>query len=153
MAVICDLVGVIDNLAFQRGVGTIGEFIGYCRIIVMGVMLQNALAQLECQVQSGEIGVSFLEKLDHSDTLAIVLESAHILQKLIKGFLAGMAKWRMTEVVGQGDRFREVLVSPQASRDRAGDIGHLERMGQSGAVVIALVVDKNLGLVFTAAES
>ena len=41
----------------------------------------------------------------------------------------------------------------RAATDRAGDLGHLERVGQAGAVVVAGGGDKDLGLVHQPAEA
>ena len=60
--------------------------------------------------------------------------------------LAGVAERRMAEVVGQRDGLGEVGVEAERLGDRAGDLGHLQRMGQPGAEVIALVGDEDLGL-------
>ena len=66
--------------------------------------------------------------------------------------LAGMAERRMAEIVRQRQRFREVLVQPQLPRQSAGDLCHLQRMGQAGAVMVALMEHEHLGLVLQAAE-
>lgn len=58
----------------------------------------------------------------------------------------------MTEIMGQRQGFGEVLVQPELPGQRAGDLGHLQRMGQSGAVVVALVEHEHLGLVLQPAE-
>src|SRR5262249_43295212 len=57
-----------------------------------------------------------------------------------------------TEVVGERRSLRKVLVETQRARERAGDLGDLERMGEPGAVVVAFVRDEHLGLVREAAE-
>ena len=58
----------------------------------------------------------------------------------------------MAEVVGQRDGLRQVLVEIQRPGHRAGDLRHLDGMGQTGPVVVALVVDEDLGLVLQAPE-
>src|SRR6516165_3823782 len=58
-----------------------------------------------------------------------------------------MAEGRVAEIVGERERLGQVLIKPKPSRHRAGDLGHLEAMGESRAVVIALVIDENLRLV------
>ena len=63
-----------------------------------------------------------------------------------------MAERRMAEVMGERHGFCEVFVEPQGARDRAGDLRHFEAMGQPGAVMVALVLDKDLGLVGQPAE-
>ena len=57
---------------------------------------------------------------------------------------AGVAEGRMAKVVGQRQRLGEVLVEVQNPADRACDLRHLEAVGETGAVVVALVVDEDL---------
>ena len=63
-----------------------------------------------------------------------------------------MAERRMAEVVRQRQRLGEVLVEPERARQRAGDLGDFERMGEPGAVMVALVIDEHLRLVRQPAE-
>ena len=73
-------------------------------------------------------------------------------QAAIERALAGMAERRMAEIMRQRQRLGEVLVEAELPGQRAGDLGHFERMGQPGAVVIALMEHEHLGLVLQAAE-
>src|SRR5581483_887666 len=50
------------------------------------------------------------------------------------------------------ERLGEVLVEPEGTRERTGDLRHLEAMGEARAVVIALVIDEYLGFVVQPAE-
>jgi hypothetical protein len=52
----------------------------------------------------------------------------------------------------QRDGFRQILIQLQAAGNGAGNLRHLQRVGQAGAVVIALMVHKNLGFVLQAAK-
>ena len=63
-----------------------------------------------------------------------------------------MAEGRMTEVVGERQGLGEVFVELQRPRQGAGDLRHLERVGEPGAVVVALVVEEDLGLFLQPAE-
>ena len=58
----------------------------------------------------------------------------------------------MAEIVRQRQRLGEILVAAQRARQRAGDLRHLDRVGQPGAVMIALMRDEHLGLVLQPAE-
>ena len=58
----------------------------------------------------------------------------------------------MAEVVAEPDRLDEILVQAQRPGDAARDAGGLERVGETGAVVVAGRVDEDLGLVHEAAE-
>ena len=63
-----------------------------------------------------------------------------------------MAERRVAEIVDQRQRLGEILVEPQRAGQRAGDLRHLDRVGQPRAVVVALVRDEDLRLVLEAAE-
>ena len=58
----------------------------------------------------------------------------------------------MTEIVSERNCFRQILVQPQRTRDGAADRRHLDRMGQARAQMVAGAVEKNLRLIFEAAE-
>ena len=51
-----------------------------------------------------------------------------------------------------GDGLREVLVQPQGSGNGPGDSRYLQSVGHTGAVVVALRAQKNLGLMHQAAK-
>ena len=61
--------------------------------------------------------------------------------------LSGMAKGRVAKVMGQRHRFGQIGIQAKHTRDGARDLCHLDRMGKAGAVIIALMLDKDLGLV------
>ena len=81
-----------------------------------------------------------------------MVEAAEAGQAVVERPLAGMAEWRMAEVVHQRQRLGEVLVQPQRAGERAGDLDHFQGVGQPGAVMVALVVDEHLRLVGEPAE-
>jgi hypothetical protein len=59
----------------------------------------------------------------------------------------------MAKVVGKSKRLGQVFIDAKCARHGAGDLGNFEAMGEPGAVVIALVIDKDLRLVGQPAES
>src|SRR5262249_15734215 len=63
-----------------------------------------------------------------------------------------MSKRRMTQIMCEGDCFRQILIQPQSTRDGAADRCHLDRMRQACAQMVAGAVEKNLRLVFQATE-
>jgi hypothetical protein len=81
-----------------------------------------------------------------------VIEAAIRLQTGIERALAGMAERGMAEIVRQRQCLGEVFVQPELAGQRAGDLRHLQRVGQPGAVMIAFVEHENLSLVFQAPE-
>jgi hypothetical protein len=116
------------------------------------VVLDQPLERVEGQVEAVEGSVAALQPGDDAQALGIVVEAAIGRHQVIELALAGMAERRMAEVVGQRQGLRQVLVEAERAGDRAGDLGHLEAVGQPRAVVIALMIDEHLGLVLEAAE-
>ena len=47
-----------------------------------------------------------------------------------------MAEGRVAQIMPQRRRLREIFVKPQPPRDRAGDLGDLQRVGQTRAVMV-----------------
>ena len=84
--------------------------------------------------------------------MAVVVEAAVLGHAGVERVLAGMAEGRVAEIVAKRDRFRQVVVEPQGAGERARDLRHLDRMGEAGAEMVALVMDEHLRLVGEAAE-
>ena len=81
----------------------------------------------------------------HPQALLIVLEAAGIDQ--IERPLAGVAEGRVAQIVPQADGLSQILVEAQRTRHGAGQTRDLQRMGQARAVVVALRLEEDLGLV------
>ncbi len=64
--------------------------------------------------------------------------------------LAGMAERRMADVMGQRQGLGQVFVEAQLPGHGAGDLRHFQRVGETGAVMIALMEHEDLGLVLEA---
>ncbi len=56
--------------------------------------------------------------------------------ELVERPFSGVAKGRVTQVMGQADGLGQVLVQAQGAGNGAGDLRHLQRMGQPGAVQV-----------------
>ena len=150
----CDLrLGARPGLQLQVVIGRIGRDIGRRAIADQRpVVLDHALQRLPGQVQAVEAGVAALEVGDHAQGLRVVIEAPELGEHGIEGELAGMAEGAVAQVVGQRHGLRQVLVEPQRARGGPGDLGDLQRMGQPGAEVIALVIDEHLGLILEPPE-
>ena len=116
------------------------------------VVLDQPFERFPRQVEPDEGGIAPLERGDDAQRLRVVIEAAAGSQAVVERALAGMAERRMAEVMGERERFGEVFVEPERAGERAGDLGDFERMGEAGAEMIALVEDKDLGLVREPAE-
>ena len=87
-----------------------------------------------------------------AQSVAVVVEAAVLGHAGVERVLAGMPERRVAEIVAKRDRFREVVVKPQGASERARDLRHLDRVGEAGAEMVALVIDEHLGLVGETAE-
>jgi hypothetical protein len=81
-----------------------------------------------------------------------VVEAAVIPHGAVEGAFAGMPEGGVAEIMGERQRFGEVLIKSQRPRDGSRDLRHLERVGEPGAVVVAFVFEKYLRLVLQAPE-
>ena len=69
-----------------------------------------------------------------------------------QGILTGMAKGRVPKVMSQCHRLDQIIIQPQGARHRPRNLRHFDGMGHARAEVIALVIDKDLGLVLQLAK-
>ena len=83
-----------------------------------------------------------LELVHHPQALHIVLEAAG--RELIQRPLSGVAEGGVAKVVGEADGLGQVLIEPQRPGDGAGDLGDFQRVGQAGAVEVALRREEDL---------
>ena len=130
-----DLVGHPDDPAF--GGGGPGPF---------GVG-DDAVAHLPGQVEAPAV---LFQPVHHPQALFIVLEAAGA--QGVQRPLPCVAERGVAQVVGQGHRLGQVLVEAQGPGDGPGDLGHLQRMGQPGAVEVPLRREKDLGLLLQPPE-
>ena len=56
--------------------------------------------------------------------------------ELVQDPFAHVAEGGMSQIVPQRDRLRQVFVEGEGARDGAGDLRHVQRVGQAGDVVI-----------------
>ena len=122
------------------------------RVEQWAVVLHQAFQRFPCQVQAVEAGVTALQLRDDSQGLGVVLETAVLLHAIVQHFLAHVAEGRVAQIVRQRQCLGEILVQRKRAGDGAGDLRHLQRMGESRAEMVAVVGDEHLGLVHQAAE-
>ena len=99
----------------------------------------DAVAHLPGQVEALPV---LLELVHHPQALHIVLEAAG--RELIQRPLSGVAEGGVAKVVGEADGLGQVLIEPQRPGDGAGDLGDFQRVGQAGAVEVALRREEDL---------
>ena len=81
-----------------------------------------------------------------------MVEAAVRLHQFFKRVLAGVAERRMTEIVGQRERLRQIFIGGERAADRASDLRNLKAVGETSAEKVALMIDEHLRLVFEPAE-
>ena len=116
------------------------------------VVLDDALERFPGQVQPVELGITMLQRGHDPQRLGVMIEAAMGLEAFVERPLAGVAERGMAEIMGQRQGFGEVLVEPELAGQRPGNLRDFERMGQPGAVMVALMEHENLRLVLQAAE-
>jgi hypothetical protein len=115
-------------------------------------MLGQPLQSLPGQVEPVEARVAPFQPGHDPQALGVVVESAMGREGPVQRPLAGMPERRVAEVMGQRQRFGQILVEAERAGDGAGDLGHFQRMGKPGPEVVPFVVDKDLRLVLQAAK-
>jgi hypothetical protein len=165
VVVVGDVVGERGGLRLERGVGGkleivaraisengIGRGPGRRRPQQRAVMLHQAFERLPGQVEAVEIRVAAFERGDHAQRLRVVVEAPCPLHRRVERALAGMAERRVPEIVRECERLGEIFVDTERARDRPRNLRDFEAVGQPRAVMVALVIDKDLRLVVQPAE-
>ena len=121
------------------------------------VVLGDAFERFPRQVEAVEAGVVAFQPGHDPQRLGVVVEAAVWRHQRGERILSGVAEGRVAEVVGQRHRLGQIGVEPERRGDGAGDLRHLDRVGQAGAVIVAAIpvavlFDEHLGLVLEPAE-
>src|SRR5581483_12221319 len=116
------------------------------------VVLDQALERLPGKIEAVESGITALELGDDAQALGVVVEAAEAGHGRIERPLAGVAEGWMAEVVRQCQGLGQVLVEPERPRQRPRDLRHLDGVGQTRAVMIALIKQEDLRLVLEPAK-
>jgi hypothetical protein len=115
-------------------------------------MFHQPFQRFPGEIEAVEIGVTMLQLGDQPQRMSIVIEAADIFRHRIQRFFTGMAERRVAQIVGQRHRLGQILVSLKRAGQAARQLRHFQRMGQPGAVVIALMLHKDLRLVLETAK-
>jgi hypothetical protein len=105
-------------------------------------VVEDAHAGLIAEVEAPAVP---LQPVRHPKALLIVLEAAGIY--VVQGALPGVAEGRVADIVAQGRGLGKVFVELQGSGYGPRQTRHLQRVGQAGAVMVALRLKEDLGLV------
>jgi hypothetical protein len=110
-------------------------------------MLDQSFEHFPGEVEPIEACIFAFKLGDDAERLCIVVEATGIRHRGVERTLSGMAEGRVAEIVGERERLGQILVEPEPPRHRARDLGDFQAMSEPRAVVIALVIDEDLGLV------
>src|SRR5579863_3798781 len=70
----------------------------------------------------------------------------------VECLFASVSKRRMSEIVDERERFREIHIQAERAGDGAGDLRDLNRVREPVAEVVGIAASKNLSLVFETAK-
>ena len=115
-------------------------------------MLHQPFQRLVAKIESVPTGVAPLQPRHQPQGVGVMLEPAIGRHAFVQHVLAGMAKTGVAEIVRQRRRLGQVFVEVQPAREGAGNLRHLDRMGEAGAKMIAFERNEHLGFTREAAE-
>ena len=176
VAIVGDAVGHVRHLAFERAVElgfelrprieVRGDMIAGLRICAnpqsahirnpilsraFSFRRSNGLAgqaqpRLVHQVQAHELRIRVLQQSHDPQSLGVVLETAAVGHQFVEHVLARVAEGRMAQVVGQADRLRQAFVETEHFGDGPADLGNLDRVRETRAIVVVDAGREDLGL-------
>jgi iron-sulfur cluster assembly accessory protein len=111
------------------------------------VMFDEPFQGLPSQIESIEGRVAGLELGDDAQRLGVVIEAAVRSHQFVEHILASVAKRRVAKVMRKRKRLGEIVVEAERAGKRARDLAHLQRMGEPGTEMVALVRNEDLRLV------
>ena len=116
-------------------------------------MLDDALANFKGEIQTPKIEVPLLELFDDPQRMQIVIETAALFaHQFVKFAFAGVAEWRMTDVMDKSERFGKLGVQSQCRSNGAGNLRDFQRMRQAIAEMVRIARSEYLRLGFEAAK-
>ena len=115
-------------------------------------MLHQPFQRLPAQIEPVELGIAPLQPRHDPQCLGVVVEPAMAGHAFGQCILPRMAEGGVAEIMRESECFGQILVEPERPGQSAGDLRHLDRMGQPGAEVVAVRRDEDLRLVLQPAE-
>jgi len=140
-AQVCYLVGKVDELGLERRElfqEVFGEFRIALRRIIAGV-LDDAFTDTKGKIESAKGRIALFEARDDAKGMEIVIEGQMMDTKgLVESVFAGVAKWRMTDVMDERESLGEGRVEAECGGCGTGDLGYFKGVGKAASRVIAL---------------
>src|SRR5579885_3576188 len=151
MSQVCNLVGKVHDLSFKARIQKSVELLRRRPIFECRV-LDDPFPDLVREIQAPKPRVPYFDPVNRSKALRIVVEAAVWPHQIVQYPFASMTEGRMAQVMSQCDGFGQIHVQAQDASHCACNLGGFKRMGQSSAIVIALMVYEHLGFVLQAAK-
>jgi hypothetical protein len=82
-----------------------------------------------------------------------MLKTTVIAHAMIQRILAGVTKWRVTKVVRQRNRFGQVFMQAQRTRNASRELRYLYAMREARAKQVAFVIHKYLRFILEPTKS
>jgi hypothetical protein len=149
--VVGNFIDAIDELRFERGkkIEKIFRELGKFGVGIVPGVLDDALANFEGEIETGEIEIMLLELLNDTQSVKIVIEAAAAGEhEFIELALAGVAERRMANVVNESESFGEIAVEAESRGGGAGDLHDFQSVRQAIAKMVGVARGKNLRLGF-----
>jgi hypothetical protein len=115
-------------------------------------MFRNPFKGFPGEVQAVELRVMAFQMRHDPDRLRVVIEPTVRGHRRRQRVLARVPERRMSQIMGQRHGLRQVLVQTQRAGHGARHLRHLQRMGQTGAEIVALMLHEDLRLVLEPAK-
>ena len=115
-------------------------------------MFDEPFQGFPCQIQAIKSGITALKRCHDPQGLCIMVKPPIGLHALMQRILPSVTEGWVPEIMGQGESLGQIFIQFEGARQRAGDLGHFQSVGQSRPIVIPFMIDKNLCLVFKTAK-
>src|SRR5205823_12219107 len=120
---------------------------------VIARMLDDALADLEAEIQPAEIGITLLKMLHDAQRMQIVIKrfavSAH---GGVERVLTRVSKRRMADIMDQRERLYQVDIEIEFGGDGAGDLRDFNGVREPVAKVVRVAAGEDLRLILQATK-
>ena len=112
-------------------------------------MLDQPFQRLPAEVEPVETGIATLQPGHDSQRLGVVVETAERVPCRHRAHPRRYGRTGVAKVMRQRQRLGQILVEAERAGERTRDLRHLDRMGQAGAVMVALMETKTCVLCFS----
>lgn len=118
------------------------------------MVLLQAFKDLPTEIQSGMRTAVLRKPRDDAERLLVMFKArSPLLHPMMQCLFARMAEWRVTQVMGERDAFRKILIQAHRTRKVSAELRYFHRVRQARAVMIPLPFHKHLRFAFEPPKS